>query len=53
MLKIRTSYRTLSVEVDRYGNRKTQNEYICKLCEQEEIEDFFFILWSFATNFQN
>ena len=44
MLKIRTGNHTLSVEVDRYRNRKTYDECICKSCEQEEIEDLFHVI---------
>ena len=38
MLNIRTGNHTLSVEIDRYRNRKTYEECICKSCDEEKIE---------------
>ena len=44
MLKIRTGNHTLAVEIDRYKNRKTYEECICKSCKQQEIEDLYHVI---------
>ena len=44
ILKLRTGNHTLSVEVDRYQNRKTYDECICNSCDKQEIEDLFHVL---------
>ena len=44
MLKIRTCNHSLSVEVDRYKNRKTYKECICKSCDLDQIEDLFHVI---------
>ena len=44
ILKIRTGNNTLSVEVDRYKNRKTYEECICKSCNEQEIEDLYHVI---------
>ena len=43
MLKIRTGNHSLSVEVDRYCNRKAYEECICKSCDGRRIEDLFHV----------
>ena len=44
MLKIRTCNHTLSVEIDRYQNRKTYDECICKACDLNQVEDLFHVI---------
>ena len=44
MLKIRTGNHTLSVEIDRYRNRKAYEECICKSCDEEKIEDLYHVI---------
>ena len=44
ILKLRTCNHTFSVEIDRYQNRKTYEECICKYCDQHEIEDLFHVI---------
>ena len=44
MLKIRTGNHTLSVETDRYKNRKTYQECVCKSCKEQEIEDVHHVI---------
>ena len=44
MLKIRTGNHSLSIEIDRYKNRKTYEECICKSCKEQEIEDLYHVV---------
>ena len=44
MLKLRTGNHKLSIEVDRYRNRKAYNECICSACNTGEIEDIYHVL---------
>ena len=44
MLKLRTGNHSLSVEIDRYKNRKTYEECICKSCDCQDIEDLFHVI---------
>ena len=44
MLKLRTGNHTLSVEIDRYRNRKTYEECICNLCNYGNIEDIYHVI---------
>ena len=44
MLKIRTGNHTLSVETDRYGDRRAYHERICNLCNTQKIQDLYHVL---------
>ena len=43
-LKLRAGNHTLSVEVDRYRNRKTYEECVCLECDSNKIEDLFHVI---------
>ena len=44
MLKLRTGNHTLSVEIDRYQNRKMYNERLCTLCDTQNIQDLYHVI---------
>jgi exonuclease III len=44
ILKLRTGNHSLSVEIDRYQNRKLYNERICKLCDTQKIQDLYHVI---------
>ena len=44
MLKLRSGNHTLSVETDRYRNRRSYNERICNLCNTQKIQDVFHVI---------
>ena len=44
MLKLRTGNHILSVETERYRNRKAYNERLCNLCEMEKVQDLYHVI---------
>ena len=41
ILQLRTGNHTLAAEIGTYQNRSTHNNFICKFCDKNEIEDIF------------
>ena len=44
MLKMRTGNHILSVEIDRYNNRKLYEERLCTLCNLRKIQDLYHVM---------
>ena len=44
MLKLRTGNHKLSIEIDRYCNRKAYNECICQTCGTGKLEDIYHVM---------
>ena len=44
MLKLRAGNHTLSVETDRYRDRKSCDECICCLCDSQKIRDVYHVI---------
>ena len=44
MLKLRTGNHKLSIEIDRYRNRKAYNECLCKACDTGKLEDMYHVM---------
>ena len=44
MLRLRTGNHKLSIEIDRYRNRKAYNECICKACRTGKLEDLYHVM---------
>ena len=44
MLKLRTGNHKLSIEIDRYRNRKAYNECICQACDTGKLEDIYHVM---------